>query len=59
MFGGDPRDFGGIEDWGARLLATTESTQDALKEGLAGAVDVAVVRTCTRTVDAGACVALR
>ena len=42
--GGDARDFGGIEDWGTRLLATTGSTWDALKEGLAGAVEVAVVR---------------
>jgi hypothetical protein len=41
---GDPRDFGGIEDWGTRLLATTGSTWDALNEGMAGAVEVAVVR---------------
>jgi hypothetical protein len=42
--GGDARDFGGIEDWGTRLLATTGSTWAALKDGLAGAVEVAVVR---------------
>lgn len=42
--GSDVRDFGGIEDWGPRLLATTGSTWGALKEGLAGAVEVAVVR---------------
>jgi hypothetical protein len=42
--GGDARDFGGIEDWGTRLLATTGSTWDSLKEGRAGAVEVAVVR---------------
>ena len=42
--GGDTRDFGGIEDWGTRLLATTGSTWGALKEGVAGAVEVAVVR---------------
>ena len=42
--GGDARDFGGIEDWGTRLLATTGSTWGALKEGRAGAVEVAVVR---------------
>ena len=42
--GGDARDFGGIEDWGERLLATTGSTWDALTEGVAGAVEVAVVR---------------
>jgi hypothetical protein len=42
--GGDAPDFGGIEDWGKRLLATTGATWDSLKEGLAGAVEVAVVR---------------
>ena len=42
--GGDARDFGGIEDWGRRLLATTGSTWDVLKGGVAGAVEVAVVR---------------
>ena len=42
--GGDARDFGGIEDWGARLLATTGSTWAALRDGLAGAVEVAVIR---------------
>jgi hypothetical protein len=42
--GADARDFGGIEDWGTRLLATTGSTWGALKEGRAGAVEVAVVR---------------
>jgi hypothetical protein len=31
-------------DWGKRLLATTGSTWDELKEGVAGAVEVAVVR---------------
>jgi hypothetical protein len=41
---GDARDFGGIEDWGTRLLATTSSTWDSLNEGVAGAVEVAVVR---------------
>ena len=42
--GGDARDFGGIEDWGARPLATTGSAWDSLKEGRAGAVEVSVVR---------------
>ena len=42
--GGDARDFGGIEDWGMRLLATTGSTWDSLNEGRAGAVEVAVGR---------------
>jgi hypothetical protein len=42
--GGDARDFGGIEDWGSRLLATTGLTWDSLKEGRAGAVEVSVVR---------------
>jgi hypothetical protein len=42
---GEPaRDFGGIEDWGTRLLATTDSAWRDLKDGLAGAVEVAVVR---------------
>lgn len=38
------RDVGGIEDWGARLLATTGETWDSLKGGQAGAVEVAVAR---------------
>ena len=42
--GGDARDFGGIEDWGTRLLASAGSTWDSLKDGVAGAVEVAVVR---------------
>ena len=42
--GSDARDFGGIEDWGTQLLATTGSTWVALKDGLAGAVEVAVFR---------------
>jgi hypothetical protein len=42
--GGDARDFGGIEDWGTRLLATTGSRWDSVKGGVAGAVEVAVVR---------------
>jgi len=41
---GDARDFRGIEDWGTRLLATTGVTWDSLNEGVAGAVEVAVVR---------------
>jgi hypothetical protein len=40
----DPRGFAGIEDWGGRLLATTGETWDAVRGGLAGAVEVAVVR---------------
>ena len=42
--GGDARDFGGIEEWGRELLATTGSTWDSLSEGVAGVVEVAVVR---------------
>jgi hypothetical protein len=34
----------GSRDWGRRLLATTGSTWGGLKEGVAGAVEVAVVR---------------
>jgi hypothetical protein len=42
--GGDARYFGGIEDWGRELLATTGSTWDSLSDGVAGVVEVAVVR---------------
>jgi hypothetical protein len=42
--GGEARDYGGIEDWGARLLATTDTTWNALAGGIAGAVEVSVVR---------------
>ena len=61
--GDDARDFDGIEDWGARLLATTGATWDDLNEGIAGAVEVAVVRNAyahgTRRVDALAAKRLR
>ena len=54
----DARDFGGIEDWGARLLTTTGQTWDSIKEGVAGAVEVAVVRNAyahgTRRIDQSA-----
>jgi hypothetical protein len=40
----DAREFRGIEDWGTRLLATTQSSWELLRDGLAGAVEVAVVR---------------
>ena len=40
----DARDFRGIDDWGTQLLATTGSTWGDLKDGLAGAIEVAVVR---------------
>ena len=42
--GCDARDFGGIENWGKRLLATTGATWESIKGGRAGAVEVAVVR---------------
>jgi hypothetical protein len=42
--GEDAHAFKGIEDWGERLLATTGSTWECLSEGLAGAVEVAIVR---------------
>ncbi len=62
-FGGDARDFGGIEDWGTRLLATTGSTWGALSEGVAGAVEVAVVRNAyahgSRRIDESAATRLR
>ena len=61
--GGDPRDFGGIEDWGRKLLATTGSTWDALPEGIVGAVEVAVVRNAYahsgRRIDKAAATRLR
>lgn len=54
----DARDFGGIEDWGARLLTTTGETWDSVKEGVGGAVEVAVVRNAyahgTRRIDQSA-----
>ena len=54
----DARNFGGIEDWGARLLRTTHSDWTAVKGGLAGAVEVAVVRNAfahgSRLLDAAA-----
>jgi hypothetical protein len=40
----DARHFRGIEDWGTQLLATTQSSWETLRDGLAGAVEVAVVR---------------
>jgi hypothetical protein len=40
----DARDFGGIEDWGTRLLATTGETWSSVKGGRTGCVEVAVVR---------------
>lgn len=42
--GADTRAIGGIEKWGERLLATTGMKWDAVEGGLAGAVEVAVVR---------------
>jgi hypothetical protein len=59
----DARDFGGIEDWGARLLATTGDTWDSVRDGRAGAVEVAVVRNAyahgVRRVDQSAANRLR
>jgi hypothetical protein len=53
-----PRSLGGIEDWGARLLDTNERDWSDVKGGLAGAVEVAVVRNAfahgSRTIDAAA-----
>jgi hypothetical protein len=54
----DPRSFGGIEDWGARLLAANGSDRTAVMGGLAGAVETAVTRNAfahgSRTLDAAA-----
>jgi hypothetical protein len=56
--GADARTFNGIEDWGARLLGMTDRDWSVVKGGLAGAVEVAVVRNAfahgSRTVDAAA-----
>lgn len=52
----DPRSFGGIEDWGARLLVANGRDWDDVKDGLAGAVEVAITRNAfahgSRTIDA-------
>ena len=40
----DPPTFRGIEDGAPRLLGTTGSSWDSLRDGLAGVVEVAVVR---------------
>ena len=54
----DARTFGGIEDWGARLLSANGRDWTDVKGGLAGAVETAVVRNAfahgSRTVDAAA-----
>lgn len=56
------RDLGGIEDWGARLLATTNKDWSDVKGHKAGAVEVAVVRNAlahgSRTIDEPAAVRL-
>lgn len=52
------RDLAGIEDWGARLLATTGHHWTDVHDGEAGAVEVAVVRNAlahgSRTIDRNA-----
>jgi hypothetical protein len=54
----EPRSFGGIEDWGARVLRTNGRDWSDVKGGLAGAVEVAVVRNAfahgSRAIDASA-----
>lgn len=54
----DVRGLAGIEDWGARLLRAAGADWSDVKGGLAGAVEVAVVRNAfahgTRTIDASA-----
>ena len=40
----DVRTLGGIEDWGARLLRANDRDWSDVDAGLAGAVEVAVVR---------------
>lgn len=52
------RDFGGIEDWGQRLLESEGKAWPHLRAGLAGAVKTAVVRNAfahgTRVIDEAA-----
>lgn len=54
----EPRSFGGIEDWGARLLSANGRDWTDVKGGLAGAVETAVARNAfahgSRTLDAAA-----
>ena len=54
----DPRSLGGIEDWGTRLLSTNDRDWSEVAGGLAGAVEVAVVRNAfahgSRTIDPSA-----
>jgi hypothetical protein len=54
----DSRSLGGIEDWGARLLSTNDRDWSEVAGGLAGAVEVAVVRNAfahgSRTIDPSA-----
>jgi hypothetical protein len=54
----DIRSLGGIEDWGARLLRTNDRDWSDVDGGLAGAVEVAVVRNAvahgSRTIDSSA-----
>lgn len=56
------RDLGGIEDWGARLLATTNKDWNDVNGQKAGAVEVAVVRNAlahgSRIIDQSAAVRL-
>ena len=50
-----PRSFGGIEDWGARLLDANGCDWSVVEGGLAGAVEVAITRNAfahgSRTID--------
>jgi hypothetical protein len=54
----DFRSLGGIEDWGARLLGANHRDWSKVVGGLAGAVEVAVVRNAfahgSRTIDSSA-----
>ena len=59
----DPRNLGGIEDWGERLLAGADESWESVKGGLAGAVEVAIVRNAyahgSRRIDRAAAKRLR
>jgi hypothetical protein len=56
VLGQSPTAAGGIESWGERLLLANGKTWAAVKDGLAGAVEVAVVRNAfahgTRRIEA-------
>ena len=61
--GADSRNAGGIEEWGAKLLGMNHESWESVTGGLAGAVEVAVVRNAYahgfRRIDSAAAKRLR